>query len=1041
MTTQVIATAYGRPALDALRSVVTAAKVDDLMAPVTVLVPNNIAGIVVRRHLAHHGLGDRGPGVAGLYVTTLPRLAEELAAVTLHPRRPATSTITAAAWRRALSEEPGCFEPVAEHPSTVRALAAAHRELRDLSPEGRKAIRSTTTLTPDLLRLHERVADELAQDWYDATDLLHTAAATVTAQPAQRDERGAIVLYLPQGLTRAEAGFARSLATRGLTVVAGMTGVARADEAIRRTLRQLDAEEPTVTPKPPLATRVLHASDSDDEVRSVVREVTRTLADGTPAHRIAVLYGAASPYARLLHEQLGAAGLIVNGPATRAVHERALARGFLAVLELAESQLPRAATFTALAEAPASHLAGDTVKVARWERVSRLAGIVGRGDWAAKLDAYIADQRAVIAEQEESPDPRLGRAEAARREIASAEELQGFIARLDERLMTGARQRTWTGLSAWAGELFHDLYGTPKSLQKLPPEEQYAAAVVESSLRSLASLDAFEPMADLVGLREVLSLELESALPRVGRFGEGLFVGPVSAAVGLDLDTVFVVGLAEDGYPGRLHEDALLNDNVRVAASGELRQRRDQLDAKHREVLAAFASAPVVVASFPRGDLRRSTERLPSRFLLHTLRDITGNPELAATEWDNSAKHRIPPADRLVSSRSFADTIRSTDSPSTEQEWRVRAAAADVDLDDPRVTAGRVLRDARAAADFTRFDGHLGRAEGLPNFAHSDRVISPTSLEAFASCPHRYFVQKLLRVEPLEHPEEILKISAMEIGNLIHESIDVLISECAEKGTLPSYGVPWTREQRDRLQAIATTKADEFAAKGLTGHPRLWGPELQRILVDLERMLDDDDRWRLDRDAAVVSSELAFGLRGEEPVVVELADGKVHMLGSADKVDRTRDGVLLVTDIKSGGAAKFQALKEDPVAAGTKLQLPVYAYAARQRLGGDRVEAQYWFVRGKDAFKRIEVVLDDDVEKAYAETLSTLVRSIRAGLFIGKPGAEKPFGWVECEYCTPGGYGHAEARARYEHKRGASPLADLMHLIDPQDDPEDGGAA
>ena len=1038
MQARVIATAYGRPALERLRTVVTAAKSEDPMAPVTVLVPNNIAGIATRRYLAA-GLEDRGPGVAGLFVTTLPRLAEQLATTALHPRRPGTSAITAAAWRRALAEDAGCFDVVKSHPATVRALTSAHRELRDLTDSGRELIRDATRLTPDLLRLHESVVTRLSAGWYDATDVLKKAATLAVEHPERLAEYGATILFLPQALTQAEAAFAAALASSGLTVIAGMTGVARADEEVRRTLRRLDLSEPTDTPKPPLASRVLHASDSDDEVRCIVREVTRTLAGGTPAHRVAVLYGAAQPYARLLHEHLAAAGLTVNGPATRAVHERALAHGFVSILELAELGLPRAATFAALSEAPARDLADGTVKVARWERVSRLAGITGGDDWGAKLDGYIDNQRRVIAEQEASPDPWLGVAERAQREIDSAAELAGFIDRLRERLHAGSSAHSWSALSAWSITLFHDLYGDPATLKRLPVEEQYAAAVVESTLHSLSSLDAFEPTADISGLIEVVSLELESALPRVGRFGEGVFVGPISAAVGLDLDTVYLVGLAEDGYPGRLHEDALLNETVRAAAAGELEQPRDQLNTKHRHLLAAFSSAPEVVTSFPRGDLRRSTERLPSRFLLHTLRDITGNAELAATEWNNSAKHHSPTADRLLSSQSFADTLRTTDYPASEQEWRVRAACAAIAVEDPVITSARVLLDARDADDFTRFDGNLGQVEGLPDYAHSDRAISPTSLETFADCPHQYFVKKLLRVEPLEHPEEVITISAMEIGNLIHESMDLLISECKEAGTLPSYGAPWTLAHRTRLREIATVKADEFAAKGVTGHPRLWAPELLRILVELDRMLDDDDTWRAQRDAAVVHSELAFGLCGNPPVVIDLAEGAVRMLGSADKVDRTRDGVLLVTDIKSGSDKKYEGLKTDPIAKGTRLQLPVYAYAAQQILGGDQVEAQYWFVRGRAAFKRIPVKLDDDVQKTYAEAVSTLVTSIKHGLFVARPTEKADYKFVTCEYCTPGGLGHEEARKRYERKRAAPTLAPLIDLVDPQPSLADGG--
>ena len=1030
MGLRVMTTAYGRPALDALRHLVAMLKRDDPMTPVTVLVPNNIAGIVARRHLAAGFDGDRN-GVAALYVTTLPRLAEQIASPILHPRRPAPNAVTAAAWRSALEDSPGCFERVMGHPATIRALMRAHRQLRDLSDAARDKARHATTLSPDLLRLHESVNARLAGEWYDATDLLTAAAHLVEEGPARTAEQGDTVLFLPQQLTQAEAAFARALGAAGLTVVAGLTGVERADRTVRRSVERLGGAVLDDGPAAPRASRVLHASDDDDEVRCIVRQIGTCLSRGTPANRVGVLYGASQPYARLLHEHLEAAGLAVNGPATRAVRERALARAFLGVLGLATTGLPRGATFTALAEATPGDLDGGTVKVATWERVSRAAGVLGGDDWLPRLEAYTGHHQATIDEQARSEEPSQARVEAAQREIDSARALAAFVQRLRDRLDEGLELTSWADLSEWALALFHDLYGGHRDLLRLPAEEQHAAAVIDGALRGVTSLAAFEPTARLGQLIDVIDLELETASPRVGRFGEGIFVGPVSAAVGLDLDAVFVVGLAEDTCPGQQHEDALLTERLRQATGGELDEARDLLDTTHRHVLAAFAGAQQVTASFPRGDLRRSTERLPSRFLMPTLRAITGRDGLAATDWDKSSTYERDTSGLLLTSRSFADTLRRTDQPSTGQEWRVRAASAGEDLDDQTVTAARALLTARAGHEFTRFDGNLDGVAGLPDYASGEPVVSPTALETFATCPQRFFVERLLRVQPLQDPEETIRIRAADVGTLIHETMDALLKEAEHHDTLPSYGEPWTPAHHQRLQEIAAEKASAFAARGVTGHPRLWQADKAQILQDLDRMLTEDSRWRAEKDAAVRGSELTFGMNGSDPVTITCAPGQILMRGSADKVDQSSHGTLYVTDIKSGRATKFKALEHDPVAAGSKLQLPVYAHAARREFAGDTVEAHYWFVRGADAGTRIPVLLTADLEQRYAETLTTLVTSIARGMFLGRPSEKPAWGYVDCHYCTPDGIGHEEARARYLRKRTSPLLQPLMALTDP----------
>jgi RecB family exonuclease len=1053
MTAQVIGTPYGAPALAALRRVVAEHKRHDLLAPVTIIVPSTVAGTITRRHLARTFTPDtRGPeerrsgpdpaaapneadtGIAGIHLVTVPRLAEQLAATTLTGRRPATGIVVSAAWRGALNRDAGVFSAVKDHPATVTALLSAHRELRDLTADQLETVAGSGSLPGAVVELHRAVAESLRRSWYDSTDLLRAALTVVSNTPSRLDECGAIVLFLPQDLGNAEADLLRAIADRAdMTVIAGWTGGQRADAGVERSLRRigLSGEHDPVSTS--IAHRVRTASDSDEEVRLVVRDVMQALRT-TPAHRIAVLYASPLPYARLLHEQFAGSGIAANGLGVEPVRERAIARGMVGFLRLVGTDLPRADLFEALANAPVfADLGGfrghdeagrPTVPVARWERLSRSAGVVAGADWDDRLDRFADEQRAAADDELTKEAPSAGRIEAAQRNVVSAKELQRFVQALRARLAEGAFLHDWPALSQWAIDLFRDLYGGTESAaaSRLPLDERYAAAAVEGILSGLAALSGLEPTANAMALVELLDQELTNTLPRVGRFGDGVFVGPMSAAVGLDVDRVFVLGLAEDSYPGRLHPDPLLSASTRRTTGGALAEPRDRLDASERHLLAAFAAAPQVQASFPRGNLRRSTVRYPSRWLLPTLRRLTGRDDLPATEWDS-----VPSKD-IVDSPSYASELSRTEQLASEQEWRLRAMSAGNRLVDPIIDGGVEMVRARRSHDFTRFDGNLGGAADLPDFTAGSRTVSPTALESYADCPHGYFVKRMLGIEPIQQPEETLTISSLDVGILIHDAMDELVKKFA--GRLPGYGEPWSDDQRASLQEIAARLAAVQEASGATGHPRLWVMERERILSDLAAMLVDDDEYRATHDAAVVESELSFGKDGQNPVTVDIPGGVVRMVGSADKVDRTRDGELIVTDIKTGGSQRYRKLRQDPVVAGTRLQLPVYAHAARQRLLGDRVRAQYWFVR-KDRGTRIPIDLDDSVEQRYAETLGVLVGSIADGLFPAKAPESADFAWVQCPYCNPDGIGHADARERWERKRNDPALAELVSLIDP----------
>jgi RecB family exonuclease len=1048
LTVQVTTTSYGPLALKALRAAVVKVKRDDPMAPLTVLVPNNIAGIVARRFLAR-GLPDTGDGegssngIAGIYFSTLPRLAEQLASPTLtaQGRRPATQPVTAATIRSRLDAGPGIFEPVAHHPSTSRALSQAMRALRDVDETTLTTLESGSSLVKDVVRLHRETTTELAQKWYDTTDILQTATTIVREKPSATGELGPVLLYLPQDLTRAETAFAQAIAELAdLQVIAGITGNPRADQGVQTVLSALSPGfQCSTSSAEPYATRVLNASDSDDEVRCVVREVVQRLhgVPAVPAHRLAILYADRSPYARLLHEHLGAAGITTNGPGVRPVNERAVSRLLLGLLEAGRTGFRRADMLRPMGEVPLRDFAGERISLSRWERVSREAGVVAGKDWDTRLTTYVSKQESTIEAERQKDDPYESTLARAGRNRETAMAMRQFMIELQTRFATATEATTWSDIGSWARDLFHDLVPAAR-IGRMPSEEQYAAVAIVGTLGGLAALDGIDSAPTVQALEEVLALELESALPRVGRFSEGVLVAPVTHAIGLDLDVICLVGLSEDLFPGRLRDDSLLPERVRVLTDGQLPSTRERVEARHRSLLAAFASASQVVASFPRGDLRRHTNRLPSRWLLPTLRHLSNIPTLAATQWDR-AKLDKKSGEWLGTSPSYAGSLEITEAPSTRQEWRIRAAWSGQKLEEPAIDAALAMQAARDSEGFSRFDGNLAGMTGLPDFAQGLRAVSPTALESYAICPHQYFVKRMLHVEPVEAPEEILEISAMDSGSLIHECFDELISECLGRGELPDYGAPWTDRQRQRLQEIAVSRAAVYEAEGRTGHPLLWSRARARIQAILDWMVNDDNDWRAAAKARVVGSELVFGMHGHPEVLVPVKGGIVHFRGSADKVDERLDGTLLVTDIKSGSIRTFKDLSEtNPVADGKKLQLPVYAYAARARHGNDStpVEAMYWFV-GRDR-KRVQVQLNDDVKKTYADTVGLLVRSMAGGVFPARAPDKPDFrqGWVQCGYCNPDALGHHDVRRRWEAMRFAPGLADYTALVEPDAMPD-----
>ena len=89
--------------------------------------------------------------------------------------------------------------------------------------------------------------------------------------------------------------------------------------------------------------------------------------------------------------------------------------------------------------------------------------------------------------------------------------------------------------------------------------------------------------------------------------------------------------------------------------------------------------------------------------------------------------------------------------------------------------------------------------------------------------------------------------------------------------------------------------------------------------------------------------EARFGLAGNPPLVVRDGADRFAVRGLIDRVDLTPDGRVRIIDYKTGGSGAYT---HRAVAEGKKLQLPLYALAARDALSlGELADGFYWHIR------------------------------------------------------------------------------------------------
>lgn len=1045
MISHVDTVAHGRPATEALARAVARAKAAGPLAPVTVVVGSNFVGLSLRRLLGSGQLGGRG--LANVTFLTPFQLVELLAPVPREQRRPLTNPVLGAAVRRVLATDPGPFRDVAQHPATEATVARVYAELSQVAPDALDALQQFGGMAALSARFTRQLAEVLAG--FDGEAEVARSVAEHPGLGAEVARVGQVIWHVPEPLTPSlEAAMARILAELPSAVVVALTGAADADAPVRALCGRVGIDlDPSVEVAVPVAQRLVSVPDPDDEARAAVREVVALAEAGVALDRVAVLLPTLDPYVRALTQHLTEAGVPFNAPSRERLADSVAGRTLRAALALPDQRWRRDLVLALVSGAPVLDAAGSPARPTAWENISRRAGVVqGLADWRAKL----AGRRAQLEERLRGDDstglrePDPEQVERFERDLAELDALAAFVEHLAGSVDAVRTATGWQAKSGAAVALLEALLGVEPRHHRWPEPEQDAFARVLDVLARLAGLDEIEPAPSHEVFVRALEAELEVGRGRVGRFGEGVFVGPLSAVAGQDLDAVVVLGLAEGICPSLRREDSLLPDAARAAAPpGQLRLRAERLHDQHRWLLAALAAAPEGrrVLLHPRGSLRSRTPHLPSRWLLHSASALTG-AVVDSSDWHALAE----PVVEVVPSHLAAVTAASTPVSLTERDLAELHALAEAGVGlaaHPAVT-GAVERGihaiaARRSSEFTEFDGNLAGV-AIPSPTDEGHPLSATGLEPWAQCGFRYFLGRVLGLSERDEPEQLHEIDARDRGSGVHRALELFLTEVIEQG-VPEPAEPWSPAQRARLHEIAAEVFDDLERQGRTGRAVTWRVERARLHRLLDRVLDADDTYRAARGGRPVKVEMRFGVGDVPPVAVPLPDGRqVQFRGFADRVDRTDDGRWIVLDYKTGKGTKYKDLDEDPFLGGTTLQLGLYAEAAIQHLGVADAEAHYWLVDESvapgDEHRGYEWL--PDTRARFLDIVDAMVQGIEGGVFPLVPGELDTFRGTHenCAFCDFDRVCPVQRGTQAEAKVAAPQLAVRARLLPPEPDPE-----
>ncbi len=593
--------------------------------------------------------------------------------------------------------------------------------------------------------------------------------------------------------------------------------------------------------------------------------------------------------------------------------------------------------------------------------------------------------------------------------------------------------------SAGTTSAVHNLLrGLAEALDQLPRQDTLAAHArawtnlaqrtgILRSIRDDADLTAWRQLHDALRESERMAAQLGQEAARVDRrqAREALLdmlqnqetglssddwgrvrVLSASAARHLRIPYLFLAGLSEKSFPAADADGALYSEaeyQRLIEAGLPLPSRSDrQADEMLLFYQTVTAATRRLWLSYPSVD--DSGEPLTPSPYLKEIQQACGEGSVPVFEQIDLSP--VPSKDDIFSLEAFR--IRAV---AEAMEGKVELLAESAASTPPLI---RGLEFSLLRQDRERFgaaEGMLGEtaAARIEADLPVQRIFSATELERYAYCPFRHFLEKVLKVEPLEEVD--LEIDYLQRGESAHGLLAELHRRVNEAAGGPASPVTLTPADYQRL--LAETAAEVLVQPG---HDSLADAFLEidrRILLKwLEEYRQQHEKYDAqgepcDRPPRPAFFEISFGrpLRDgdgppstDQPLELISHGQTVRLAGRIDRIDVGEIGgrvIFNILDYKTGKGTRFSL---EACQRGTVLQLPVYALAAAELILKDRQalpwQAGYWYI-SEGGFKPKQALRMNEREAGricptetweavrgkLAETIVGLINAMRRGQF------------------------------------------------------------